>query len=406
MADKIVQALSKPRRQETLTSYEPTFREKASDVLRALLFSDDREGQRKAERLSNVLETVTPYGVATGIDDMREAVGQGDYATAGMMGAMAMVPGPSPKIRAYHGSPHSFDRFDMSKIGTGEGAQAYGHGLYFAENEGVAKSYRDALAVDPRNEINKLIEIGQNFQGDVTFDAIKSGEVARRLGLSDEQVSDILTAIHGRNSDGTVTDEAMRAYRRLDRSMQPKNPGSMYEVNINASPDDFLDWDKPAPQNHPFRKKLEELGLKAALSKEPNASAIGRAALTAARTPNSTGADLYLRWGAVLDVNRPNLEAKYGQQALDLPVEELGRLEAGIPGIKYLDAGSRGKGDGSRNYVVFDDKLIEIVRKYGIAGASAMMGYNLMDSVDPAQAKQLEQLEQVRKLDAMFGGAR
>ena len=37
-------------------------------------------------------------------------------------------------IRAYHGSPHDFDKFDLSKIGTGEGAQAYGHGLYFAEN--------------------------------------------------------------------------------------------------------------------------------------------------------------------------------------------------------------------------------------------------------------------------------
>ena len=34
----------------------------------------------------------------------------------------------------------------MSRIGTGEGAQAYGHGLYFAGNEGVARSYRDALS--------------------------------------------------------------------------------------------------------------------------------------------------------------------------------------------------------------------------------------------------------------------
>ena len=35
-------------------------------------------------------------------------------------------------ITAYHGSPHTFDKFSMDKIGTGEGAQAYGHGLYFA----------------------------------------------------------------------------------------------------------------------------------------------------------------------------------------------------------------------------------------------------------------------------------
>src|SRR5882757_4318907 len=47
-----------------------------------------------------------------------------------------------PGIRAYHGSPYNFDRFDMSKIGTGEGAQSYGHGLYFAENPTVAAEYR------------------------------------------------------------------------------------------------------------------------------------------------------------------------------------------------------------------------------------------------------------------------
>ena len=41
-------------------------------------------------------------------------------------------------IRAYHGSPHDFDAFDLSKIGTGEGAQVYGHGLYFAENPAVS----------------------------------------------------------------------------------------------------------------------------------------------------------------------------------------------------------------------------------------------------------------------------
>ena len=44
----------------------------------------------------------------------------------------------------------------------------------------------------------------------------------------------------------------------------------------------------------------------------------------------------------------------------------------GIPGIKYLDAGSRSAGDGSRNYVVFDDKLVEIVKKYGWAPGMAI----------------------------------
>ena len=51
-------------------------------------------------------------------------------------------------ITVYHGSPHKFTKLDSSKIGTGEGAQAYGDGLYFAESPDVAKSYQTALSAD------------------------------------------------------------------------------------------------------------------------------------------------------------------------------------------------------------------------------------------------------------------
>jgi hypothetical protein len=94
------------------------------------------------------------YGAGGDAKAASEAFGEGRYGAAALnalMAAMDFVPvlGALPAaakgIRAFHGSPHDFDRFDMSKIGTGEGAQAYGHGLYFAESEGVAKSYRDDL---------------------------------------------------------------------------------------------------------------------------------------------------------------------------------------------------------------------------------------------------------------------
>jgi hypothetical protein len=54
------------------------------------------------------------------------------------------------KIVAYHGSPHDFEKFNSDKIGTGEGAQAYGHGLYFAENPTIARSYANGLAKTTR----------------------------------------------------------------------------------------------------------------------------------------------------------------------------------------------------------------------------------------------------------------
>ena len=63
-------------------------------------------------------------------------------------GALPFLPAASQVrqgIKAYHGSPYSFDRFSTEQIGTGEGAQAYGQGLYFAERENVAKQYRDQL---------------------------------------------------------------------------------------------------------------------------------------------------------------------------------------------------------------------------------------------------------------------
>jgi hypothetical protein len=46
----------------------------------------------------------------------------------------------------FHGSPHKFDNFDSEKIGTGEGAQAYGYGLYLAESKNVADEYAGKLS--------------------------------------------------------------------------------------------------------------------------------------------------------------------------------------------------------------------------------------------------------------------
>ena len=47
---------------------------------------------------------------------------------------------------AYHGSPYIFDKFDISKLGSGEGAQAYSRGMYFAEAPDVARGYQMALS--------------------------------------------------------------------------------------------------------------------------------------------------------------------------------------------------------------------------------------------------------------------
>ena len=65
------------------------------------------------------------------VDNMRAA-----RAGGGRLGSLMNA------IRAYHGSPHTFEKFELSKMGSGQGAQEYGHGLYFADKEKIAKQYR------------------------------------------------------------------------------------------------------------------------------------------------------------------------------------------------------------------------------------------------------------------------
>ena len=70
---------------------------------------------------------------------------------------------------AYHGTPHRFNDFSLEHIGTGEGAQAHGWGLYFAENKDVSEDYRRRLGVGERGQLFE-VDIPEN---DVLLDEQK-----------------------------------------------------------------------------------------------------------------------------------------------------------------------------------------------------------------------------------------
>ena len=59
--------------------------------------------------------------------------------------------------QAYHGSPYNFERFTTDAIGTGEGAQSFGWGLYFTNQEDIARWYADKLTFsdERRRLLNK-----------------------------------------------------------------------------------------------------------------------------------------------------------------------------------------------------------------------------------------------------------
>ena len=129
-----------------------TSMERASTASQTMLAPETSGWGRVAaggDMLSNMAGVVAPAMVAgkAGMPAVN-AIEEGLLGWAPGMPAAAgnFVADEFGGLRLYHGSPHDFDKFSMDKIGTGEGAQAYGHGLYFAENEGVARNYRDNLS--------------------------------------------------------------------------------------------------------------------------------------------------------------------------------------------------------------------------------------------------------------------
>ena len=118
----------------------------------------------------------------------------------------------------------------------------------------------------------------------------------------------------------------------FDVHQQAKYGGSghMYEVNVAADPEKFLHWDKPLSEQSQHVK-----------------DAIANSPLAGYEKTNLPGSQIV-----------PHTAAG-ARKAL---------ASYGIPGIKYLDQGSRSAGEGIHNFVVFDPSTMEIIRRYGLAG--------------------------------------
>jgi len=264
--------------------------------------------------------------------------------------------GPA-SIRAFHGSPHRFDRFDMSRIGTGEGAQAYGHGLYFAGNEGVAKGYRDALSS----------EVYTTPQGNIwspdSLQHLNIRNQARQnpyeLGFAINRAENLLKTAPPATRPLLEADLVTLRNLQDAGGLKPAS-GTMYEVNLNTTPDRLLDWDAPLSGQGAIGEATRDV---IANFLKIDASGIYNSSMPIGKFENALkGRDLS-GGGAVRYLDNQAASELQGAGAVSSALRN-----AGIDGIQYLDAGSRAAGDGTRNYVMFDDKLIDILRRYGVAG--------------------------------------
>lgn len=260
-------------------------------------------------------------------------------------------------ITAWHGSPHKFNKFDSSKIGTGEGAQAYGHGLYLAENQAVAKDYakmQPAVTPSP-NRVRNGVEL---VPGSPEYHAATLLERSTLPATKKDVAGWIKDAeswpdIRKNNpSEQSVlagwqkTLEVLNSVKKKTEFKVGKNE-NLYKTDI---PDEavarFLDWDKPLSQ----QSKEVQAGLSKALAKRPG----------------MTGAELYNVFGGSGALRQDlNTNFGFGKQASET------LKELGIPGIRYLDGGSRGAGQGSSNFVVFDPEMIRILERNGQSTGAA-----------------------------------
>jgi hypothetical protein len=240
--------------------------------------------------------------------------GGGRMAAAATGGLADFGTGAERAMLAYHGTPHRFERFDASKIGTGEGAQAYGHGIYFAESPDVARGY--SLMGDQNPTAQQYLRMwgGDRAKAEAAFlKDVNEGA----FGKYTSQIAkdgDVLASIRGK--------------------------GQLYTVDI---PDEMipkmLDWDKPLSQQAP---EVQE-GLKKLM-----------------------GPEWYGSWNNLQGVNAYDVIAggRHGNpEGAAMAAKKL--REVGIPGIRYLDQGSRGAGQGTSNFVVFpgEEQRVQILKR-------------------------------------------
>jgi len=231
-------------------------------------------------------------------------------------------------LDVYHGSPHRFPptarnplgEFDASKIGTGEGAQVYGHGLYTAEAPAVATEYAKTLSSKSMTIDNQPIDKSIK---DYAINKIV-GEYGNDLPKLKSRLNQYVNEFA--NNVYADTDSAKNIIKAIDeKRFNLTSGGNVYKVNL---PDEkvakMLDWDQPMSEQQMIEiyDKMQQSPLAsfAKAFQDNFYESMNRGQRT------TDGQDLFME-----------LSKQLGGQKY---VSEFLR-SIGIPGIKYLDEKSR-----------------------------------------------------------------
>ena len=265
----------------------------------------------------------------------------------------------------FHGTPYSrfekipkgakteniLDIFSPDKAFSGEGAQAYGYTPvgYFAENPDIAKTYQITLARPPA-------------MSKETMSALKRNDF---LGFS--SVKEAMSHIRKYPDWAKRWDVDPKDVPAISAHLNQPTGSHLLEVDIDDKAiANMLDWDKPLSEQPEAWDSLKGLVLKMeADGVIPPESMLSTRIFNGTYTDfrgggasrKLTGRDVYQRIAQELS---PDDIPATGQQAASKALNE-----AGIPGIKYYDGGSRAAGNGTRNIVPFNPHDIKSVKRDG-----------------------------------------
>ena len=255
------------------------------------------------------------------------------------------------QVDVYHGSPYNFDKFTTEAIGTGEGAQAFGWGLYFTDLESIAKDYA-AIATDFIGNWNK--SSSQDKQ-EIKERLIKAAKKLNENGDISNDKFNYFSSVVG-NKDSDIQDLLSFQYPATKKIIRDflGNKGSIYKVSIHEgkSPSEytFLNYDKPVSKDVKDKiiNKIETENSKPETTPFTSSTSFLVEKINSAKT----GGEMYSILSGLI----------YGDKNASLFL-----LNTGIDGIKYpAESISRGAtSDTARgfNYVVFDENAVTIKSK-------------------------------------------
>lgn len=269
---------------------------------------------------------MSPLGMVTG-----PLAGPGARLARLMGEQLKRIPNP---IKAWHGSPFDFDQFEWSPRTrkTGEGTAAYGEGIYLAERDKVAKTYRPSEAVVDVGGTRRPVP----FWGD-TMNA--EDRAVRRLSdkrakfpeANDEEVLTRVRAdlrqeqLNPYSLKLGIEDELDALSRFQEAGIKTGPAGRLYEVNIHTRPEQLLDLDAPMRDQTSYVR-----------------DAVTRALQAKDAMPPPVIDELL---GSKYDLPGTELYRMLGGGTMHTPdnlVLASKRLrEAGVPGLKFFDRDSR-----------------------------------------------------------------